>query len=426
MKSFVWLLRAAGVPVIAVLLLVWWTIAATNRNEGAEPMSWWAAVFLFGGLALSAVVPRVSIGVLYATFVLQLVRPDCRFDTDGWLAYAAVMFTAIVLAARTLDERRRRTLVWMIPLGILIGLFTNLPFLGTPGYDGYPPPGLVNGKRWVADGYGSFKDVVETGQAELIIGLLVWTAAAIGLIIAAWMIGSTYRARALQWRAEAEAGTARSALSESRMELRITEERDRIAQDVHDITAHTLSVIVAQADGMAAHSGDDLTRDRLGTIAGSARSALTEIRTLLEHLEQRPDGDTAHGVSDLPALVESVRRTGTEIEFTEQGDAVPIATAAALAAYRIAQEALTNAIRHGAPSEESVRVFLDWRADGLGLTVTSPLTPGFTTTAPPGRGLIGMQQRARLAGGWLTSGIDGDTASYLVTAFLPAARTVTT
>ena len=423
MKPFLWLARNFALPVIAVLLLVWWTIAATDRNLGAEPMSWWAAVFLFGGFGIAALLPRVAIGVFYAAFLLQLIRPECRFDMDGWLAYAAIMLAAIVFAARTTgQQQRRRMFLRLIPLAVLIGLFTNLPFLGMAGEDGYPPTGLVNGKSWIGAGYGSFADFVATGQLELIVGLLVWTAAAILLLVASWMIGSTYRARALQWQAEADVSTARSALSDSRMELRITEERDRIAQDVHDITAHALSVIVAQADGLAAHADTDQTRTGLGAIAGSARSALTEIRTLLEHLEQQPDGDTAHGPEDLPALVESVRRTKTTVEYLTQGMPVPLSSAGGLAAYRITQEALTNAIRHGQAEAEPVRVLLDWRTDGLGVTITSQVAPGADTAGATGRGLVGMQQRARLAGGWLTNGIDQETASYLVTAFLPAAR----
>lgn len=420
MKSLLWLVRALVLPILAVALLAWWSAAAIDRT-GGEGMPWWAAVFLFAGLGVSALVPRVAIVSLYGAFVLQLVRPECRFDQAGWLPYAAVMFVAIVLAARTAEAGRRRVLTAMLPLGFVIGLFTNLPSLGpaiptSSGTDTAGTYGLVNGTTWAP--------LTTFGGWELLVGLLVWSAAAVLLIVAAWMIGSTYRARAMQWRAEAEAATARVALSDSRSRLVVAEERDRIAQDVHDITAHSLSVIAAQADGAAAHADGSTTRTALETIAGSARQALTELRGLLERLEQHSDGDTSHSAAEIGDLVETVRAAGARVVLLQQGSAAALSQAADLAVYRIVQEALTNALRHGTGSE-AIRVVLDWQKSGLALTISSPVAPnGSTETGGPGRGVVGMQQRARLAGGWLTTGTDVETANYLVTAYIPRLRAV--
>lgn len=420
MKSLRWLARAVVLPVLALGLLAWWSAAAIGRT-GGEGMPWWAAVLLFAGLGVAALLPRIAVVALYGAFVLQLVRPDCRFDQAGWLPYIAVVFVAIVLAAQTPDANRRRALTAILPLGIVIGLFTNLPGLGpaietTDGVDPAGSYGLVNGEAW--------SPLTSFSGWELLIGLIVWTIASVLLIVAGWMIGSTYRARSMQWRAEAQARTARAALSDSRAQLVVTEERDRIAQDVHDITAHSLSVIVAQADGAAAHAGEPTTRSALLTIAGSARQALTELRGLLERLEHRSDGDTAHSPAEISDLVETVRAAGARVDLIEQGAPAALSPAAGLAVYRIVQEALTNALRHGVGSE-SIRVVLDWQAGGLALTISSPVSPdGSAETGPAGRGVVGMQQRARLAGGWLTTGVDAQTANYLVTAHIPRSGAV--
>ncbi|RIX31072.1 sensor histidine kinase [Amnibacterium setariae] len=424
MKSLLWLVKASVLPVLALALLAWWSSAAIVRT-GGEGMAWWACVLLFGGLGISALLPRVAVLALYGAFVLQLVRADSRFDQAGWLPYAAVFLVAAVLAARTPTARARRVLVALLPLGVLIGLFTNLPSLGPvvwmnddgsfrPAYSG--ASGLVNGKSWAP--------ITSIEGMELLVGLLVWSAGSVLLVVAGWMAGSTYRARRLQWEAEAASAAARAALSASEHRLQVTEERDRIAQDVHDITAHSLSVILAQADGAAAHVTDATARSALSTIASSARVALTELRGLLEHLEQQTDGDTARSTADLPELVATVRATGRAVEYVESGSAVPLTRAAGLAAYRIVQEALTNAIRHGTGTGP-IRVVLDWTRDGVAITVTSSVDPRRGgERAAPGRGLVGMQQRARLAGGWLTSGVDDETARYLVTAHLPATAAV--
>jgi signal transduction histidine kinase len=250
---------------------------------------------------------------------------------------------------------------------------------------------------------------------------VIWSVAGIVAILAAWAIGSTFRAHRRQSAAEAETQAVRSDLAESRIELRVAEERDRIAQDVHDITAHSLSVIVAQADGGAAQAGDDLSRAALATIAGSARSALSEVRTLLENLED-PRADTGFTAADIEGLVEGVRATGRTVGLEQRGDPPVLPAASGLAAYRIAQEALTNAVRHG--GEGPIAVALDRQPSGLSVVVSSPLGPGADGVGAPGRGLIGMEQRARLVGGWASSGPDPEAGRYVVTAFLPTARPV--
>lgn len=422
MRTLSWLGRVSVVPAVGVGLLVWWVAAALGR--GGYDMSSWAVLMLFGGLALSRATPRVAMIALYGAFVLQFVRVVCRFDQVGWLAYAAIPLVAVVFGAVTTEQRRRR-LTMLFSLGLLIGLFTNVPALGqldtfslpgqtiSPGsYWGFIDGiGVVNGKSW------SWPPVFSTG--EVVIGTIVWSAGAMLLVLAGWTIGSGYQARRLQWAAEARSDFDRAALTASTADLRLVEQRDRIAQDVHDITAHRLSVILAQADGAAAQSTDPDTRATLATISGSARSALVEIRTLLENLDEPSDGDTDRGVLDVREFITRARADGVPVALEEHGTPKPLSASTGLAAYRIMQEGLTNAIRHG--GRGAIRATLDWRDDGLALFVVSPLVPGAEPhNDPTGRGLPGMRERARSVGGWLTAG--GDGAEYVVSAHLPTAE----
>ena len=403
------LARASIPPVLGVALLAWWCAAeaATVDDWSAHIAAWvafllldpstWAALLLFGGLAVTWVVPRGALAALYGAFLVQLTGIDRAGDQEGWPTSAAIVLAVIVLAVRVDDPRRRPTLLALLPLGVLVGMLMNAQQL----------PLLVEGGV----------DLLHT----LVVPLVGGSLGAIAVILGAWAIGSTVHAHRRQFAAEAETQSARADLAESRIELRVAEERDRIAQDVHDITAHSLSVIVAQADGGAAHAADDISRAALTTIAGSARSALAEVRTLLENLED-PRTDTGFTAADIEGLVDGVRATGRAVGLEQRGGATVLPAASGLAAYRIAQEALTNAVRHGA--DGPIDVALDWQPSGLSVVVSSSLRPDAAVGAVPGRGLIGMEQRARLVGGWASSGPDPDAGRYVVTAFLPAARPV--
>lgn len=419
MRTLSWLGRVLVVPAVGFGLLVWWVAAALAR--GGYDMSSWAVLLLFGGLALSRATPRVAIVAFYGAFALQFVRAVCRFDQVGWLAYAAIPLAAIVYGAAT-AQRRRRALGVLLSLGLLIGLFTNVPALGQIDYFSMPGQAISPGAYWgFIDGVGivngkSWPPSSAFSLAEVVVGTVVWSAGAMLLVLAGWTIGSGYRARRLQWAAEIRSDADRAALTASTADLRLAEQRDRIAQDVHDITAHRLSVILAQADGAAAHASDPDTRATLATISGSARSALTEIRTLLENLDDPTDGDTARGVVDVRSLIAAAVGDGVPITLEEHGATKPLSNSAGLAAYRIVQEALANAMRHG--SGDAIRVTLDWRDGGLAIFVVSSVkTDAARTDEEPGRGLPGMKERARSVGGWLTAGRDG--TEFIVAAHVP-------
>ncbi|WP_405872985.1 MULTISPECIES: sensor histidine kinase [unclassified Streptomyces] len=205
---------------------------------------------------------------------------------------------------------------------------------------------------------------------------------------------------------------------------RVAEERLRIARDLHDLLAHTITLIGVQTS-VAAHvlAADPERLDRetvakaLDDIAGTCRTARGELRTTLEVLRASELGGgrgPLPGLDGLPDLVETARLAGARVEQTVRIRQAPPAVGAA--AYRIVQEALTNVVRHAGP-EPAVSVDLYEREGALRLSVTDDGTgpdPGGT----PGFGLVGMRERARSVGGTLDAGPRAE-GGFEVTAVLP-------
>ncbi|MEU5346485.1 histidine kinase [Streptomyces sp. NPDC020766] len=244
---------------------------------------------------------------------------------------------------------------------------------------------------------------------------------------------------------------------------RVAEERLRIARDLHDLLAHSITLIGVQTS-VAAHvlTADPQRLDHkavaqaLDDIAGTCRTARGELRTTLEVLraneaslsvggEQAAEPGSGSGselgsgfgsvdgrgplpgLDGLGSLAEAARVAGAKVELSVRADGIPPSVGAA--AYRIVQEALTNAVRHGGREDLTVRVGL-WTADGaLRVSVTDDGTGGDTGASgsagpsggTPGFGLVGMRERARSVGGTLDAG-PGPTAGFEVTAELPLPR----
>ncbi|MFG2787352.1 sensor histidine kinase [Streptomyces sp. NPDC048419] len=188
---------------------------------------------------------------------------------------------------------------------------------------------------------------------------------------------------------------------------RVAEERLRIARDLHDLLAHTITLIGVQTS-VAAHvlAADPERLDRetiakaLDEIAETCRAARGELRTTLEVLRAAEHGEgrgPLPGLDGLPDLVEAARLAGARVEQWVRVRQAPPAVGAA--AYRIVQEALTNAVRHAGP-EPAVQVELYERDGALRLSVTDDGT-GPTPGGTPGFGLVGMRERARSVGGTL-------------------------
>jgi signal transduction histidine kinase len=202
----------------------------------------------------------------------------------------------------------------------------------------------------------------------------------------------------------------RAAEAEAAKDIAVAEERARIARELHDVVAHQMSVVVAQAQGAEAVVASDPDRARvaLHTIAGTSRDALVELRRLLGII--RPDGseqsgpsEPQPGLSDIEALERSGRAAGLEVQVVVDGPTDGVPPGVALSAYRVAQEALTNAVKHAPGARADVRVTV---ARGQ-VTISVVNGPGRRPSAElPGSraGLAGMRERVDLFGGTLEAG----------------------
>lgn len=217
-------------------------------------------------------------------------------------------------------------------------------------------------------------------------------------------------------------------LGEVKQEVTLEQERNRVARDVHDIVAHSLAVVIAQADG-ARYSAKNVPApvvEALENIAATARGALTDVRVLLGELRHNQEAGPQPGMNDLDSLVRGFRDSGLDVEWHSYGKAVELTDAPALAVYRIVQEGLTNALRHG-DRGQPVELVFDWGGTSLAVIVTNGIPPGTTVPAnPAGHGIPGMRERASLAGGELEAS-DGTNGRFRVRATIPftsAPRTV--
>ncbi|MCX5401385.1 sensor histidine kinase [Streptomyces sp. NBC_00102] len=252
----------------------------------------------------------------------------------------------------------------------------------------------------------------------------------------AWLLLMPYMGGAVQLRrAYLEAVEARAVFAERTREEearhRVDEERIRIARDLHDVVAHHMTLANAQA-GTAAYlarrNPDPRVSRVLDELVGTTSSALRELKATVAVLREAGDTDSplepAPGLEDLPALAESFTPTGLRVTLREEGRPLPVSSGVGLTAYRIVQEALTNAAKHA--RTDAAVVTLRYGRDRIVVTVTddgpagaseAPVTPEAPAGAPSGFGLLGMHERAQLVGGTLTAGRRG--TGFSVVAELP-------
>jgi signal transduction histidine kinase len=228
------------------------------------------------------------------------------------------------------------------------------------------------------------------------------------LFVGAWLGGVAMRSRGA-------ASVARLAEAEERAEAHrqqaaraVAEERLRIAQELHDVVAHSMSVIAVQA-GMGVHVIDQQpaeAKQALESISRTSRATLQEMRHLLGVLRGE-DGGRAHvpapGLGDLPALADRVRSAGVPVEVQVDGDATHVPLGVDLSAYRVVQESLTNVIKHAGSAHARVHVryepgeiVVEVCDDGRG--------PMRAARGNGGHGLAGMMERVSVWGGTLDAG----------------------
>ena len=249
------------------------------------------------------------------------------------------------------------------------------------------------------------------------------------MLATAWALGEFIGARRA-YVAEVER-RATLADSERRALARaaVAEERNRIARELHDVLAHTVSVIVVNAEGakLFRHNDPQAVDRTLDTISTTGRSALRELRRLLLQVRQsdEPLREPQPTVGELRSLVSLSSDGRAPIELTVRGSAEDVPASAALQTYRIVQEGLTNVIKHASPDADA-RVTVDFGVAGASRRIQIAVTNSAGTRARPpaaplpsaGRGLPGMRERVALFQGTLDAGPTGD-GGYRLTAELP-------
>jgi signal transduction histidine kinase len=213
---------------------------------------------------------------------------------------------------------------------------------------------------------------------------------------------------------------------------RIDDERLRIARELHDVVAHTMSTINVQASAAATVLEDrpDAAAEALQAIRAASKNGLRELRAILNVLRQADDADPtapAPGLTQLDALIAGASQAGLPTRLAVAGQPVPLPAGVDLAAYRIIQESLTNAIRHAGPAEATVtldyregRLLIEVADTGRGVPTAIAKDVSSGDRAHSGHGLVGMRERAATAGGTLQAGPASD-GGFRVTATLPFA-----
>lgn len=293
------------------------------------------------------------------------------------------------------------------------------PIFFAPGVALYTVATMLPWRRSVAAGAAAvglmvLTQLVGTAPAELpanLLHLASWQA---------WLLGVPFAAGLVvrQWR-----GSHQRDHEEAARRLAY-EERMSVAREVHDVVGHGLAVINMQA-GVALHVLErrpEQAADALHAIKQTSKDALEELRGTLA-LFRQPDQQSgarrpAPGLDQLDSLVATLADSGLIVDVLSSGDRVKLPAAVDLAAYRIIQESLTNALRHAGSGSATVRI--DYATDHVGVEVSDRGRGRVSTDLRPGHGIAGMRERASAIGGTLEAGPRAG-VGFQVTAVLPLA-----
>ena len=340
------------------------------------------SMLMCGGVAIVRLSPGLALLLVWAGALIQML---------GALAPLPVNLTILVVLFGTAAWGTLRVF-WLGLASAGVGALTAALYLGLGGGT-LVPGGDVRATVLIVALFGAV--------AILALGL-------------SWVSG-------LLWRTVLRARSTRVAQQDAERQAAEEQERVRIARDMHDVVAHSLAVVIAQADGAryAASADPEAARTALETISATSRAALSDVRMLLTQLRHRQGALPQPTLADIETLFAQVRQAGIEPQVTiDPAPASAPPAAVQLAVYRILQEALTNAIRHG---EGDAEVHLAWHPHAVTIVVRNTARAGAVAT--PGHGLIGMRERAQLVGGTLDTELAGTT--FIVRATIPLAGVTT-
>ena len=343
-------------------------------------------------------------------------------DTTLWFAVPAIALVVLPLLARRRLPFAAPAAVWIVAAALSLVDERVLPVAAGATVAGLAAAFLLGNLRDAAQARIGLAIVV--GGAAIVVyndpthdsADLLFTPLLFGI---GWLAGFAMRERSEQAE-EAEVRAARAERErEAAARVAVAEERARIARELHDIVAHAVSVMVLQVGAVRHQLADDLPEaEALNGVERTGRTALAEMRRLLGAMRS-DDDDLAlapqSGLGNLAALSEQVGKAGLPVRVHVEGKPQPIPHGLDFSAYRIVQEGLTNALKHGHATAADVTVrygsdelYIEVRDDGIGAV----------QDGDPGYGLIGIRERVKIYGGEMTA----DTASdggFVLRARLP-------
>jgi signal transduction histidine kinase len=365
-----------------VLMFGVWEASANLLSGLDTTLTPWLVAL--GTAAAVALVRKAGEWALAIPWLLLIVQAATM--TDVMLVELAIMGVAFGLA-----RWGSKPLLWASGLSIPVATFFALGYIGL----------LAHGIWNTRIARNLIVPMMDTGISW---PLVVFPMIA-GFLALPWLAGLATRysgaARASQRsqaQAEAEAHTAQRERIQMEEIATLREGQARLARDVHDVVGHSLTVILAQAESAQFLDSTDskALQATMANIAKSARSSLQEVRAVLTS----PDGD--HELrTDLDTLIDATRASGNDIAVADTGVLRPLPPELATVAFRVLQEMLTNAIKHGR-RDEAITVLRDW-GDKLRLTVSNHVDDQADASAASrdGNGIDGMRRRLESVGGSL-------------------------
>jgi signal transduction histidine kinase len=366
--------------------------------------------------------PRAADAVLAVVVFLVMLAVSPEGPNDevalrglGEVSVAASLVLAV--AGGVLSWRRSRPLaVFGVTLGAAV-LSLGLRDAGTVGiamlFALYGVGRHAADDRWSYSALGGALVVVTISS---LIDTVTVPLIGFGLVLTflVWYLG-----RRLRIRGERAALLEREQAAEARRA--VAEERTRIARELHDVVAHRVSLMTVQAGAAKTIAADDPegASQAMQAVEQAGRQALDELRHLLGVLRPEADGEALGpqpGLADLPRLVDQFRAAGLEVALTTDGARPDLPARVDVSAYRIVQEALTNALKHAGPG---ARTEVRLRTDGRGVDIeVLDDGRGGTILTGSGHGIVGMRERALLLGGRLDASPRPD-GGFHVVAHLP-------
>ena len=358
---------------------------------------------LLAGEALISLTPGAPVGVVALALAGTLCVAWRRRAPEAVLAGTSIMFIVCTASGYLTPP---------LPFAPLVGIYT-VALCREPSISikagGAAAVGVIAGSIFGPNGLND--DSLLDYPLSLVAALTIGYGVRVG------------RARAaLLERQSAQLACEQAALTQ----LAVEQERARIARELHDIVAHHVSVIVAQASAarVVFDARPQQAQQALGSIAVVGREAMTEMRRLLGLLHPhgaQVDRVPVPGLDRLPTLIAQIEQAGLPVQMVIAGERRRLPAGVELSAYRIVQEALTNSLKHAGPTE--AHVLLGYNDEFLELCISD--TGHHSDGSAPkqecrteGRGLVGMQQRAALLGGQVAAGPAPD-RGFVVTARLP-------